>query len=200
MTASVCIVFGPAECCWVDLDAATTFLAGRAFDTIAVKRAVELYPGKLFAYATLHPNAAVASIRSRDAMGFPMGFPLFTSTEFLRAAARMKRNGRELGISGVRLFSDLAGSSGLFGVRCALESHKKIILCGVPMDESPYSMTPNIPGLSMGNFQSHVNAYRRGWVKSHALLKDQVRSMSGWTREMLGAPTEEWLADAIHEM
>jgi hypothetical protein len=72
-----------------------------------------------------------------------------------------------------------SGSSALLGVKIALRlGYRKIILAGVPLNEGHYA-----------HFQI-------GWTWIADLLKCcPVRSMSGFTRELLGAPTEEWLND-----
>jgi hypothetical protein len=36
-------------------------------------------------------------------------------------------------------------------------------------------------------------SYRKGWERKLPDIKDRVRSMSGWTKELLGKPTKGWL-------
>lgn len=80
------------------------------------------------------------------------------------------------------------GSSGLFAVKVALALRfNRIVLCGVPMD-------------LRGHFFDarpwrERDRYADVWSKNAAALRLHVRSMSGWTRELLGAPTPEWLTD-----
>lgn len=74
-----------------------------------------------------------------------------------------------------------SGSSALLGCLASIQmGYKKIILCGCPLEglndkKSPYSM------------------FRQGWKFHFNKVKDNVRSMSGWTQQLLGGPTEEWL-------
>lgn len=72
---------------------------------------------------------------------------------------------------------DWGGSSALQAVKIALQYWKygKIILCGVALDP-PYD-----------------KIFYNSWCKSFSYIRNNVRSMSGKTRELLGAPTKEWL-------
>jgi hypothetical protein len=38
--------------------------------------------------------------------------------------------------------------------------------------------------------ENHHHGIRAGWEKKLSVIRDNVRSMSGWTRELLGAPEE----------
>jgi len=72
-------------------------------------------------------------------------------------------------------------------VRCLLEiGCERIVLAGIPMS-AEYAHYYN-PGQWT---QAHM--YHKGWKKHLDKIAPYVRSMSGWTRELLGAPDEEWL-------
>jgi hypothetical protein len=79
------------------------------------------------------------------------------------------------------------GSSGLFAVQVAKrKGFQKIITCGIPM---------TVEG---SHFERHqlwqsAIAFRDGWVRCKSQLAPYVRSMSGWTEQMFGSPTHEWL-------
>lgn len=79
-----------------------------------------------------------------------------------------------------------SGLTGLYAVKLAKAiGATKIVLAGVPMDQSGHVL----PG--HGHW---INEERRlGWLNRRKELRD-VRSMSGWTRQLLGYPTQEWLA------
>jgi len=81
-----------------------------------------------------------------------------------------------------------SGSSGLYAVKLALEAGAdKVVLAGVPMSaEAAHFFSPE-PWQEVGGF---IDA----WSIVHPRLQHTVRSMSGWTRERLGAPTPDWLA------
>jgi len=74
-----------------------------------------------------------------------------------------------------------SGSSALLGVQAALLlGYNRIILCGCPLTGK------NEQNGSYENF-------RNGWIPRVREIDGRVRSMSGWTKELLGAPTQEWL-------
>jgi len=77
-----------------------------------------------------------------------------------------------------------SGSSALLGVQAALRiGYDRIIVCGCPLE-----------GKNAKN--SSYEGYRRGWEAHAAEISGKVRSMSGWTRDFLGAPTNEWLLES----
>lgn len=89
-----------------------------------------------------------------------------------------------------RTIADWGGSSGLLAVRAALAAgHTRIILCGVPME-------PDAGHFVRRRRWPHAIGFRRGWIQHRAELAPVLRSSSGWTRELFGAPTAEWLAAA----
>lgn len=78
------------------------------------------------------------------------------------------------------------GSSGLFGVKIALElGHKRIVVCGMPLIDGPHFHTEQK--------MTGCKRYRRAWEAHVEELAPFVRSMSGWTKELLGEPDEFWL-------
>lgn len=84
-----------------------------------------------------------------------------------------------------------AGSSSFFAVQVGLaEGYERIILCGVPMDNSGRWYEP--PWRVAHDYK--VTDGWDCWKKMHAVGKlAKVRSMSGCTRELLGSPPEDWL-------
>ena len=70
-----------------------------------------------------------------------------------------------------------SGSSAMLGLKVGLRlGYRKIILAGVPINEGHYA------------------AFQVGWrLNADLLRRCPVRSMSGFTRELLGEYTEEWL-------
>lgn len=75
------------------------------------------------------------------------------------------------------------GSSALLGVMAGIKlGYNKIVLCGVPLQGA----NPGHPGADYSMFQGR-------WTEIVSVLCNYVRSMSGWTRQLLGYPTAEWL-------
>lgn len=80
------------------------------------------------------------------------------------------------------------GSSGHFALKVALQDlgFDKAVLCGIPMNaEGRHFFNPRPWKVA--------HAYQQAWVDTLPLIKDRVRSMSGWTAELLGKPDAEWL-------
>jgi hypothetical protein len=83
---------------------------------------------------------------------------------------------------------DWGGSSGLFAVKIARElGHDRIILAGVPM---------TVEGAHFRRRQrwAAAHGFRPAWQRRVGELAPFVRSMSGWTREIFGAPDRDFLA------
>lgn len=86
-----------------------------------------------------------------------------------------------------------SGSSGLFGVKVAMDEFRadRVVLAGIPMTAEGRHYF-NV-GRDWGGAANH----RKGWNQVLPRLTGRVRSMSGWTRTRLGAPTVEWLATEV---
>jgi len=68
-----------------------------------------------------------------------------------------------------------SGSSAMLGVEAGLGlGYGRIVVAGVPLD-------------------TRYHGYRGGWDRRIEKLRDRVRGMSGYPRELLGEPTAEWL-------
>lgn len=82
------------------------------------------------------------------------------------------------------------GSSGLLATWLGLTvlGLDKIVLCGIPLENTPRYDDPT-------NWHEAMS-YRPAWVDNKEELASKVRSMSGWTKNLLGAPTRAWLHDA----
>jgi hypothetical protein len=75
------------------------------------------------------------------------------------------------------------GSSALLGVLAGIkEGYEKIVLCGCPMEGA----NPGHPGADYSMFQNK-------WTETVGILGNYVRSMSGFTMQLLGKPTKWWL-------
>ena len=76
-----------------------------------------------------------------------------------------------------------SGSSALLGTLVALdEGYRKIILCGCPLQGKNYKGQP-------------YSAFHKGWLFHLADVAPYTRSMSGWTKTLLGEPTSNWLLE-----
>ena len=80
------------------------------------------------------------------------------------------------------------GSSGLYALQCALLElgATGAILCGVPMETSAGHFLN--PGAWAGTAD-----YRRAFEAALPEIGGRVRSMGGWTAELFGKPTPQWV-------
>lgn len=80
------------------------------------------------------------------------------------------------------------GSSGFLCVRLAIHlGVQRIVLAGVPMRK--HHCHYDKPGIPWGE----AYRYWTCWEKKMPKIRNRVRSLSGWTADLLGRPTEEWL-------
>lgn len=82
---------------------------------------------------------------------------------------------------------DKGGSSGLFAVKVALDElgFDRVVLCGVPITPTAHFDDPEP--------WRHAKHYPDGWRQALPHIEGRVRSMSGFTKDLLGAPTAAWL-------
>lgn len=83
-----------------------------------------------------------------------------------------------------------SGSSGLYAVKLLMDrGFDRIVLAGIPMDPA---------GAHFFNTArwDEVESFWQAWLDQAPRLKGIVKSMSGRTRELLGAPDRTWLGAA----
>jgi hypothetical protein len=172
----VVVVLGGAACLWADVAALRTLTDPVRCTIVAVNDAGFLWPGRLDHWATLHPEELRWRAMRRQARGYPGGWRTWTCPA-------------PLGPNDYMLAGWGKGSSGLLGVGVAYEGLglRRIVLCGVPMDGQGHAGRPT------GGWAAW-SSHRAAWLEKPE-LSGVVRSLSGWTREVFGAPTAEWLTE-----
>ncbi len=86
---------------------------------------------------------------------------------------------------------DWRGSVGLHGVAVARKKgFERIILAGVPMQAIAGHFVRKVPW-------NGCRSFTQGWEHRKREIAPFVRSMSGWTRQILGEPTLEWLRPQV---
>lgn len=176
---SVCLVLGSAQCLWADVDRALDL--GEFKGVVAAKRAGVLWPGRLDAWVTLHPERVSKDIAERKSLGHPAAARVYCHEEV----------GAFPGITHRTHFrfkgQNTTGSSGLFAVKVAFElGYTRAVLCGIPLQSSEGR-------IGFGPFWVGSRHFQKGFIEALPHLKDRVRSMSGWTSEKLGMPTAAWI-------
>ena len=170
MRSKLLIITGSAPCVLEDLARAKELAT--SYDLLAVGLdAVDKYAEPIKYVSTYHPKE-IAEIAERRAG--------YGNTDYL-VISHQEKPGVDICIKDWWIPS---GSSSLLGVQAAQRlGYDKIILCGCPLtgknkDEQDYK-----------NFHS-------GWQKRLKEISACVRSLSGWTRDLLGAPDDQWIMEA----
>jgi len=179
------IILGGARCLWTDYEAAMKLTS---FDAVcAVNQAGRYFPERLDYWCTLHPERLLAWQNARHDEGY--------NNDYF-SIAHEKPETFELGISYPRIDKAVdfrypgmteSGSSGLLAVKAMQEEgFERIVLAGVPMNMSQAHFHDEKPWHERDMFIA-------AWNISLPFIHQSVRSMSGWTSELLGFPSHEWL-------
>ena len=171
---TIALILGGAPSVWEDLERAQALTAGRETIIVATNHAGRLYRGHIDGWATLHPEAFAAWRADRAARGL--------NTDY-RAFMPRARGGVD---AEVRLLCR-SGSSGMYAAEVAVMAMGAAgaILCGVPIDAAAGHIH------DPGDWEK-APLYRPAFVAAKA-EGFPVRSMSGWTRDLLGEPDAGWL-------
>ncbi len=172
------LVLGGASCVWDDV--ATWERTYGDWDglVIAVNDVALHWRGKLHHWVTVHPEKLRGWMRSLHA----------TSYETWSCRPRWAED--------VPLVDNVlppwhGADSGLYAVQVAQYlGCQHVILCGIPMTATAHfaESAESFPA-TWGSAERHWLVWRRRYLS----LQHVVRSMSGRTRELFGAPSTDWL-------
>ena len=124
---------------------------------------VDKYLGRVEYLSTYHPEDIPDCLKRRSLAGGNVDFRVISHVE-------------KAGVGIVHPHQPPSGSSALLGVLAAVKiGYRRIILAGCPLEDEKYL------------------EFRPGWQAHLDKYVGRVRSLSGWTKEFLGYPTEEWL-------
>lgn len=169
------ICLGGSNGAWDELADARLMLGDDAI-VIACNHAGRDIEGRLDHWVTMHPDLMPRWTDQRRAAGRPAAGQLWH--------ARHHRSS----IDTSRPISSWGGSSGLLCVTLALDlgcSH--VILAGIPLVQTHRHYDQ--PGRNW----TEAAQYRPAWNARKDQMAARVRSLSGWTLQLLGYPTEDWL-------
>ena len=173
-----CLILASAKDVWQDLEAAKQLAEYDA--VICVKRTGIVYNAPFFAWLTLHPEWQNDYNAQRLSRGFTLPERIIAHREGKGVTEVMAEHS----------FPEMrgnSGASGWFAVKYAYEiGFEKIVLCGMGFNKQAGRIDGKPQWEAANNYQGHIKP-------SFPRLKGIVKSMSGFTREQLGAPTEEWL-------
>lgn len=175
------IVIGRSDTVWQEFEEAKKMIDNPVL--IAINHSGRDYDGQVDHWVSYHPDLFRHWIDQRKRAGrADQKAVLWTGTY----------SGQKIGdkLKSLNLHRVICtgGSSGLLAVNVALDgiNADRVVLCGIPLSEVPRYDDPKV--------WKEALVYRAAWRDEYERLKDRVRSMSGWTQELLGAPTKEWLA------
>ena len=137
------------------------------------------WQGDVDAWATLHPEKLNKWISKRKTNGYPDAKSYYCHN-------RGGRNTPETQVVSYKFQGQAgSGSSGLFTAKVALMhlGADRVVFCGVPMTNTPHFFD-HIDWKSYNNF-------RKNWLTVPETYRNRMRSMSGWTRVLLGGP-HDW--------
>ncbi len=171
----IALLLGDAACVHADAAAAYAMLKP---DAIAATNCIGFdWPGRVDYWFTLHPKS----------IGVWPGMPGALRRRENAGLNRPQTWAHKSGLGIDRHTPDWGGSTGLLAVKGLRQLRfNRIVLAGVPM-------SPEQNHYYEGTGWSHATHYRKGWREHRDEIAPFVRSMSGWTREIFGAPTAEWL-------
>lgn len=170
------LVAGGAACVWDDIASARRMFTP---DIVVAVNTIGIELEHVDHWATYHPDKFGAWLSRRRAKGYVD--PVLWSHKSVRPGP------------GVNVLKFEKGSSGLLAVMVARRARaERIVVCGIPINTDPHFDGPE--GHTWK--EKDLPGYRKGWADCMDDLGPYVRSMSGFTRELLGAPTREWLGCA----
>lgn len=169
------LIVGPAPCLQEDLAALIqtdiVFLLDRRvkYDVMAIGLDMAEYPGHIEHVATYHPQELLDFRKRREAIGGNTDYETHAHGDVDGLVNRLWP------------YQPPSGSSAMLGIEAGMGmGYKRIVVAGCPLVGHKYAVTLD---------------YRSGWTARYDKIKDTVRSLSGWTMELLGAPTKEWLEE-----
>lgn len=180
-----CLVLGSANCLFKDIEKALTL--GEFQGVVVVNDATIYWKGEVTAAASLHSDQFPIWLRTREQKKWPMPGRVFGHAVHGRVT-----------LLETKLVTDYvphmypdqkdSGSSGLFGVKVAIDElgFDRVVCCGIPMTAEARHLNNERPWGGAAN-------HRRGWLQAKGHISNQVRSVSGWTMELLGKPSVKWL-------
>jgi len=142
---------------------------------IACNHAARDHEGEVDAWATMHPDLRDRLwLKQRARAGLPTAKSLW----------HPKHRGEWRGSRPIRTWG---GSSGMLCIAVGYElGCTHLVLAGVPLSKMEGHYDDPKPWIE-------CRQYHSVWKRTAHRIEGRVKSMSGWTRDLLGEPTAEWL-------
>lgn len=173
------LICGGAKCVFEDYERATKM---HNFDAIMAINDVGMELPKVDFWVSMHPEKMPRWLQGRRKNGHPDPYSFWTSHD---RAVPTGVQVQQLGLT-FNTIRNTRGGSGLLAIYVAryLQFDRKV-LAGVPM-------TREQEHFHKAGWWKECNLYRVVW-ENNASLKEDVRSLSGWTKDRFGEPTVDWL-------
>jgi hypothetical protein len=173
----IAFVLGGAECVWKDLEKARKLCTPDL--TIVVNDIGIEYPHPIDFWVSYHSNMLTRWAAKRDGLGLPRPREFWTGSVLNSGSPR-----------GTRTHKNTGGSSGMLATCVAIDGNAThTILIGIPMDVNMKHFNDK----NYGRAWKDGKNYLHHWTLKAPEFDGKVKSMSGWTAELLGRPTKEWL-------
>lgn len=161
------LILGGAECLWRDLRELGVFHG----QVLATNDAGWAFPHAIDHWATLHPDK------------LSLWTPKRPGSDYV-TWAHYEHDGVD------RVLDHWKGSSTGFAVRVAYEiGCTRVVLAGAPMEPVPHFLG----GDPWEDWEIFREEWTEGLLPKLGDWAENIRSLSGWTRELHGAPTDSWL-------
>lgn len=182
------LVIGSAACVWSDLVLASNL--GHFDHVAAVNTMGTDWAHELDFWVTLHPEKMVGWQTTREQRGYPKAKCVVANERVLKRKDIPYPHIDKT--ADYRFFSHQkgSGSSGLFATKVLLdEGCERVVLAGVPLLASQKHYNDSDPWFEVSEFTP-------AWQQVKPIIEGRVKSLSGWTRQLLGGPSSVWLSGA----
>lgn len=179
------LVIGCSDSIWEDIKLAQAI--GKYDAVYCVKMAGIYWPHKFKSWVSLHPEWMAGYEGERKQRGYPDGYETVGPLQGevgMHAKHKVDRR-----VSYRFPGMNASASSGIYAAKVAMEDgYERIVLAGIPMQAEQNHFI-------RGKEWKQCDSFLTGLKHAVPFLKDKVKSVSGLTRELLGAPSKEWLSE-----
>lgn len=169
------LVLGGARSVWADREAAMKLF--QPIHVLATNETGRDLDGRVDHWVSMHPEKMSEWVRGRAKLGNEPALNLW------KPKHKQPFPGLEM-----KSAPSWGGSSGLLAVTVALIALEVefVIVAGCPLlNEECHYFDQKV--------WREAHQYRAAWVRYLPQMRNRVKSMSGWTRELLGEPDMGWL-------
>lgn len=171
------LVCGSGRCVWADMEHFLPEIRGGGIHIMAVNDVGMHIPFRVHHWFSNSPDELLRWVNARRPQ-----YEHGSITHALKTARRKKDPKYLWPWKG-------HGTSSLNATYTAVRlGYKEIILCGVPLDDSGHYFDPHWVSTNFDNEVPLKNGLLKWWKDSMEYFDGNVKSMSGRTRELLGAP------------